>query len=197
MGADGCIYITNPEEVREFIENTIGYIIYQSQGYSVEHDSYNFEFDENGNVIISLYDDNDELIQEETLGENTHYYKIYEYLVDQFNNSLSLNQISSYGQDRIDEMENGEEINQRIIQLDNNGMNYTYCDNEHTYEDTVVDYFDNQYSTESIEEIYNNVCESEPWYDTFKELCPEFDSFKEALDVYREDVRTEEFEVWT
>jgi hypothetical protein len=86
MGSDGILQIIYQKEINQFSMNIIKDAIYtllKSQGSIVENDSYTIELYEDEEVIFKNIN-------------SSHYWDIYEYLNEKFNNSLNSEDIPGY-----------------------------------------------------------------------------------------------------
>jgi hypothetical protein len=205
MGADNHLYITNPQKVSDFFMNVLEDAIYASLHFNDyppddSYDTYHVNLSKDELVIQFLTDDEEvpgEEIVVKTIKMNpSHYWEIYNRLVDDFNSGLNENPISDIGWDNIND---DFEVNSYIDSLDNEGMNYTYWDTEGFYDETIFEYFDSGNST-AVKCIYNNIrnwCKKNVWYDTFFNIFPDFDTFLENLGEYKDNISTDSYQVWT
>lgn len=205
MGADGHLYITNPQEVRDFLMNVLEDAIYASLHFNDyppddSYDTYSVDLSKDELVIRFLTEDEEvpgeEIIVKTIKMNPLDYWEIYNRLVDDFNSGLNENSIPSMAWEYIND---DFEVNSYVQKLDSKGMNYTYWDTEGFYDENIFEYFDSGDSTE-VKCIYNNIGDwykNSFWSDTFFNIFPDFDTFLEILEEYKDDVSTDSYQVWT
>lgn len=208
MGADGNIDITDPQDVGEFLRNVLEDAIHASLDLNEKppddkYDTFRVILSEK-ELVIHFFSE-DEVQGENEDGEkpvltikkeHSHYWDIYNRLVDDFNNGLNENPITSRAWGHISD---NCEVSYYISDLDSKGMNYTYWDTEGYYGSTIFDYFSRGDDT-AVESIYDFIIdtyEKSVWYDTFLKLFPDFDTFLKNADNYKDRVSTNTYEVWT
>jgi len=203
MGADGHLYITDQEEITDFIKKCIYDTIYNNiiKEDIPEYDNYTCNLTDN-EFSIQFYLECEEVPDEKIVIKtiiivSTHYYDIYTVLLDEIRTSLNNSAIPWYAWDRLDD--DSLDTHEFINELYSNGKYYTYWDTEAWYNDTLFDFFcDN--NRNPLEDIYLNINNSyckESWYEIFIILFPTLYDFIGIMENNRYMVSTESFQMWT
>lgn len=203
MGADGHIHITDPEDVEQFVED----MIFHKYKKDIEwHKSLGLDViinitEEAQNMQFYKIDEEvpDEQIIVHTISlENRNIWEVYNYLVNEFNNSLNSDSIPSRAWDRCDEREE-EEFERELSRVEANNLNYTYWDTEGWYDGTMYEFFEG-WDDNAPTEIYNDTIEYQnkcEWYETFIEHFPSVEDFIQIMEQYKSVVSLDSVQMWT
>ena len=130
--------------------------------------------------------------------EDTYDWEVYNYLVNEFNNSLNSKRIPSRAWDRCSDWEEVE-FEKELAQVEANNLNYTYWDTEGYYDSTMYEFF-HGWEDEVPTKIYNNTIKYEKkrdWYETFIEHFPSVEEFIEIMEQYKSVVSLDSVQMWT
>lgn len=195
MGADGHIYITNPDEIVNLIKELFVIAILAILGKKNELPDgdewcYEFTFTENELSISFSKDDENETKIKTIKMDHTQYWTIYNKLVGSINNSLTRYPINWDHIYRLDDEWEIEAIKGKVSNLDEKGMNYTYWDTEGYFEYTFYDYLDKG-NDKAPREIYKDMCRlhlDKSNGKVFKDLFPSVENFLSTLIEAKEEV---------
>ena len=203
MGADGHIHITDPEDVEQFVED----MIFHKYKKIIDHHKslgldviINFT-EETQNMQFYKTDEEvpDEQIIVHTISlENRNIWEVYNYLLNEFNNSLNYYSIPSRAWERCDEREE-EEFERELSRVEANNLNYTYWDTEGWYDGTMYEFFEG-WDDNAPTEIYNDTIKYQnksDWYETFIEHFPSIEQFIEIMERYKSVVSLDSVQMWT
>ena len=203
MGADGHIHITNPEHIEQFVQH----MIFQKYKRDIEWRKslgqdmiINFT-EETQNMQFYMTDDEvpgEKIIVHTTSLEDTYDWEVYNYLVNEFNNSLNSDRIPSRAWDRCGDIEQ-EIFEMELARVDRFNLNYTYWDTEGWYDSNMYTFFEVG-ADEVPTEIYNDTIEYQnkrEWYETFIEHFPSVEEFIEIMDQYKSVVELGSVQMWT
>ena len=203
MGADGHIHITNPEDIEQFVED----MIFHKYKKDIEwHKSLGLDMiinftEETQNMQFYKTDDEvpgEKIIVNTTSLEDTYDWEVYNYLVNEFNNSLNSDRIPSRAWDRCDDWEE-EEFERELARVEANNLNYTYWDTEGWYDGTMYEFFEG-WDDNAPTEIYNDTIKNEKksdWYETFIEHFSSIEEFIEIMNQYKSVVSLDSVQMWT
>lgn len=209
MGADGHIHITNPEDIQQFVQHMV-FHKYKRPAYNKRdikwHKSLGLDMIINftkETQNIQFYKTDDEVPGERIIVhtislEDTYDWEVYNYLVNEFNNSLNSDCIPSRAWDRCDEREE-EEFERELARINAEKLNYTYWDTEGWYDGTMYEFFEG-WDDNAPTEIYNDTIEYQnkrEWYETFIEHFLSVEDFIEIMNQYKSVVELDSVQMWT
>tara|TARA_B100001121_G_C18700175_1_gene627155 strand:- start:10030 stop:10641 length:612 start_codon:yes stop_codon:yes gene_type:complete len=203
MGADGHIHITNPEDIKQFVQDMIFHKYKQDIEWrkSLGQDMIINITDETQNMQFYITDDEvpgEKIIVNTTSLEDTYVWEVYNYLVNEFNNSLNYYSIPSRAWDRCDDWEEVE-FEKELARVDAEKLNYNYWDTEGYYDSTMYEFFQG-WDDNASTEIYNETIEYQKkrdWYETFIEHFPSVEEFIEIMEEYKSIVELDSVQMWT
>lgn len=203
MGADGHIHITNPEHIEQFVQDMIFHKYKQDIEWrkslgqdiiiNITEETQNMQFYKTDEEVPG-----EKIIVHTTSLDDTYDFEVYNYLLNEFNNSLNSERIPSRAWDRCDDREEYEFV-MELARVEANNLNYTYWDTEGWYDSNMYDFFQG-WADEVPTEIYNDTIENEKkrdWYETFIEHFPSVEEFIEIMDQYKSVVSLDSVQMWT
>lgn len=206
MGADGHIYITNPDESDNFTMELLEIAILAILGKKNELPDgdewcYELTFTENELSISFSKDDETETKIKTIKMDHTQYWTIYKKLVDAINDSLTRYPINWDHIDRLDDEWEIDAIKIKISDLDEDGMNYTYWDTEGHFDPTFYDYLErgDDYAPREIYQDMFRLYLDESVGKVFKDLFPSVEDFLSTLIEAKEEVHVSYYseQLWT
>tara|TARA_B100001123_G_C15117975_1_gene950166 strand:- start:418 stop:1029 length:612 start_codon:yes stop_codon:yes gene_type:complete len=203
MGADGHIHITNPEHIEQFVQDMIFHkykrdiewrkSLGQDIIINITEETQNMQFYKTDEEVPD-----EKIIVHTTSLDDTYDLEVYNYLVNEFNNSLNSDRIPSRAWDRCSDWEE-EEFERELARVEANNLNYTYWDTEGWYDSNMYEFFQG-WGDEVPTNIYNDTIKSEKksdWYETFIESFPSVEEFIEIMDQYKSVVELDSIQMWT
>ncbi len=203
MVSNGHIKCTKPEHILQFVLLIIIHLIYQKYKNDIQWwkslgKKYTITFNKETQFIQYYKDDpevpGEKIIINTTPLKDTHYWKIYECLLENFNYSLNYyRSIPGRAWDRCSSLE--EEIFEiKLEKINKDKMNYTYWEAFSYSEDTLCQFFQ-ETSDDAPIKIYKSIIEGFKkcdWYETFTESFPTVEEFLEILEKYKSVVEVDE-----